>query len=701
MPAKAHAIANNDVVHIGWSFDAPLPGCEGFALYRQPADGSADWRPLSSLLIFEDRSGPDTLRETTLRPVDKFSWRDFLDRDSRDVAVRYKIVPMHKGANGLEPMPGVPNPVTDPVEATEELGDIDVYFNRGILSTQALSRLLTEYSGTAPDKLKPGVSVDTLMKALDDPAGKARARLSGELPKGVVALLERMKADGGECYASLYELTDDQLTAPLVDAGGKLHMILSNNTGDKTAGVYDHANQEARRKLDESDVELVSRFLPDGRGIGHNKFVVYRKSGEAHSVMTGSTNWTRSGLCTQNNNAVVVHSPQLAESYMEYWRALRTDTLAAGIPDPPKGVSKLQGEALRNHCAVAPQWVKLGDGKTEVKTWFSPNTPAVIPPASKVPGRPETPPDMAELFEAVDKAKQAVLFLCFMPGQANNARSWTLAKHLAEVCRKKPGLFVRGVISDAAAAMEFEQSRTLEMDAEVVGPAGILRNDEKWQAEIVKAGHAVIHDKVAVIDPFSDNCLVVTGSHNLGFKASYNNDENMLLIRGNRRVAEAYATHAADIFEHYRWRWYNQRRAQRAAAAAWVKEGASLETAEKVSPRKYFQIDWSPDVQEPNWQDRYFNPARLAMREREFWSSNGQPLDPLQPLPGSKAFFGFTSAERKLKEAKAELSAQKKAAKAAAKKAPAKKKAAKKKVAKRKVSKKKTAKKKAAKKKKS
>ena len=89
---------------------------------------------------------------------------------------------------------------------------------------------------------------------------------------------------------------------------------------------------------------------------------------------------------------------------------------------------------------------------------------------------------------------------------------------------------------------------------------------ELRQIEIFKAGHAIVHDKIMVVDPFSDDCLVVTGSHNLGNKASYNNDENLVMIRANRAIAEAYATHVADVFEHYRWRWYNQRNAQRKAA---------------------------------------------------------------------------------------------------------------------------------------
>ncbi len=68
-------------------------------------------------------------------------------------------------------------------------------------------------------------------------------------------------------------------------------------------------------------------------------------------------------------------------------------------------------------------------------------------------------------------------------------------------------------------------------------------------------GFAIIHDKVMVIDPFADDCVVITGSHNLGYTASYNNDENLLIIQGNRKLAVAYATHVLDVYDHFSWRY--------------------------------------------------------------------------------------------------------------------------------------------------
>jgi phosphatidylserine/phosphatidylglycerophosphate/cardiolipin synthase-like enzyme len=269
---------------------------------------------------------------------------------------------------------------------------------------------------------------------------------------------------------------------------------------------------------------------------------------------------------------------------------------------------------------------------------------------------------MAELFDAVAKAEQAVLLLVFQPGMAGSARSWTIVKQLSEVCRNKPGLFVRGVVSDEAEAIEFEAARNNRMDAEMVAPAGIMKDTEPWMREIYKAGHAIVHDKILVIDPFSEKCVVATGSHNLGFKASYNNDENLVIVRGHRALAEAYATHIADVFEHYRWRWYNKRSAEREAAKAWVKDGSDPARAleKKYDANNFFQAEILHDDAGDTWQDRYFDPTRLASFERQFWVGGGQPLPPRTAGTGPGFTSGLTAAESAFRAAKAKLRKAKK-----------------------------------------
>ena len=239
------------------------------------------------------------------------------------------------------------------------------------------------------------------------------------------------------------------------------------------------------------------------------------------------------------------------------------------------------------------------------------------------------------------------MLLVFQPGAADNVRSWTIVKQLSKVSRDKPGLFIRGAISDEAEAIEFEAARNNRMDSEMVAPAGIVKADEGWVAEIYKAGHAIVHDKILVIDPFSDNCVVITGSHNLGYKASYNNDENLVIVRGHRLLAEAYAAHCSDIFEHYRWRWYQKREAERKAAQQWVDDGSNPANAgaPKYFTANFYVVDNPQKLVGDKWQDRYFNPAALASLERQFWAGGGQALPPRAVSDGPGMTSGLTAAE--------------------------------------------------------
>jgi hypothetical protein len=65
---------------------------------------------------------------------------------------------------------------------------------------------------------------------------------------------------------------------------------------------------------------------------------------------------------------------------------------------------------------------------------------------------------------------------------------------------------------------------------------------------------AIVHSKVIVVDPFSDQCAVITGSHNFSVSASEKNDENLVIVRGNKKLAQAYALHINGVYDHYSWR---------------------------------------------------------------------------------------------------------------------------------------------------
>jgi phosphatidylserine/phosphatidylglycerophosphate/cardiolipin synthase-like enzyme len=207
----------------------------------------------------------------------------------------------------------------------------------------------------------------------------------------------------------------------------------------------------------------------------------------------------------------------------------------------------------------------LGDKVSNVQVWFSPNTKTAKKTAeSPMPG------DLNDLYTLMDHARQAILFLTFMPGESGKQN---IIGEAAKLAKERPELLVAGAISDPSAMPNYvrpvkgqakkkskikvpapsvwwpdgQDSRIAMIRATAIGtPVGDLH------PELLSAGHAIIHDKIIVIDPLDkDGCVVITGSHNLGYKASYDNDENLLIIKGNQQLALCYAVHVIDIYQHY------------------------------------------------------------------------------------------------------------------------------------------------------
>lgn len=59
-----------------------------------------------------------------------------------------------------------------------------------------------------------------------------------------------------------------------------------------------------------------------------------------------------------------------------------------------------------------------------------------------------------------------------------------------------------------------------------------------------------IHDKSILVDPLGEDPIVVTGTANFSPPSQNANDENMLVIRGSKRVADIYFGEFMRIFDH-------------------------------------------------------------------------------------------------------------------------------------------------------
>src|SRR5262249_2003428 len=155
-----------------------------------------------------------------------------------------------------------------------------------IISTQAVAESLPKSKGGLPNTA-------VLKKRIADPKDSLRARLVGDLEKGVLTLLERAKKEGGQCYCALYELSDGDLVDHLKSAKkGKVQSVLSN-AGEDTEegnGDGDSTNVDARRELHKLKFDIKDRMMKKGH-IGHNKFIVYvDKNKKPRAVLSGSTN---------------------------------------------------------------------------------------------------------------------------------------------------------------------------------------------------------------------------------------------------------------------------------------------------------------------------------------------------------------------------------------------------------------------------
>ncbi|OYD77431.1 UNVERIFIED_ORG: phosphatidylserine/phosphatidylglycerophosphate/cardiolipin synthase-like enzyme [Burkholderia sp. CF145] len=637
----AVAWSNNDIILVAWSYPGPIPECIGFTVQRkESSQPDSKFAALPSYVGWSGGKNDERKPKTTDEwPLQRFNWKDLVAEPS--VKYVYRIVPLHGPSDKPQPMDARYWLTTPKVARSDiQTGTVRATFNRGILATQALARKIHKPGGKALSSSEVQEFVKENIAAL---GAAERQRLTGQLLDTLLAFAARAKKSG-RVVGALYELTDDELIKVLVDLPkNRLELVLSNDNDSvpdgKTASgkpkrktVYDGLNLKARGDLVAKHGDnIVTRYMPS-TGIAHNKFLVYVDGKNIpQAVLTGSTNWTPTGLCTQNNNALVVEDTAVATKYLEYWVALKSDSVANTVPKPPAPQHGLQAKALRS--AGASSGATLNIAASRATVWFSPNTKARIDTGtSKAPKMPSEPADMTAIAQLMAAANQAIFFLAFQPGSAESATSITFLDQLAKVAIDKPSLLVRGAVSDRGLAQKFNRAIYDEagwQNAAAVSPAGFSTDFGYFETELVKTGHAIIHDKIIVIDPFDDeNCHVITGSHNLGYKASYNNDENMLIVSGNKELAIAYAVHALDVYDHYRWRYKLAQQREQAAKKAKAKG----EQPPKFPNLTKFKPTWTGIFRDTDkWQTRYFQQDWENFTERLFWVSDGEPLPPLLP----------------------------------------------------------------------
>ena len=527
---------NGDHTALVWlpSDGKPIPQCRGFTI-RRLKGGTESYLP--GFVGFVDGAKVDPAAPWKF-PLQRYMWWDYLV--SPGDVVQYSVVPV-VGADKdhLQLSPADASTLTPPMTISgQATPKVSAYFNKGIVSAQWVSRALAAV-GKNPK----------IADLIGKPGNALRNELSGLLRSQILALLADTKKNNGEIYAALYELNDPELIDALTALGKKCHLILAN-------GAFKPPDNDENKKVRatlRSVVDLHDRLVTSGH-FAHNKFVVFCDSGgKPQQVLSGSTNWTMTGLCTQANNGVIVDDPDLAADFLDEWNLL-----------------KAAGNGYPTSLADANSTAKTFniDGGT-ITQWFVPTNAGQ---------------DLDFARNLINAAKDGILFLFFNPGvfvaQDQPENKWTLlqnvlVRHHEGTPNFDAGLYIRGVVNQSIDGLTTSTVKQATQDPtttpvtlfdggkappvpvgfESMVPKNIKDVFHDWQTEILGQG-VHIHSKVIVLDPFGKNPVVMTGSHNLGFKASHANDDNLMIVQGNAPLAAAFAINIIAIYQTYRWNAY-------------------------------------------------------------------------------------------------------------------------------------------------
>jgi phosphatidylserine/phosphatidylglycerophosphate/cardiolipin synthase-like enzyme len=205
----------------------------------------------------------------------------------------------------------------------------------------------------------------------------------------------------------------------------------------------------------------------------HNKFWIF----DGKILWTGSTNITENGIFKQNNNTIVIHSPELATMYEREFQEMWDGKFG------PTSPSQLNDQTM----------VLNG---SQIAVIFTSEDPALE----------------KAIIPIVKSAKKSIRFLAF------SFTDYPLADAMSQ--RAQAGVDVAGVFEKTGSETEASELKTL-----------ICRKIPVRQ----DGNPSFLHDKVIVVD----ERIVITGSLNFSTNAEESNDENVIII-DNAEIARLY-----------------------------------------------------------------------------------------------------------------------------------------------------------------
>lgn len=507
--------------------NADTRGLLGFSVKRTYTDGSENFIPGFKVFKRKEAAVAGALVSTETDPIQSFVWDDFTLQAGKQYT--YTFIPITGKPDDLKP--GKDIPITIQTEPAFSNKKHDVFFNRGVASSQAYAR---EFHNTPPDKLV-GKKQQDAFNWLGRDLYPAILRFIGQAQKGDTLLCA--------FYEFNYPGVLDALKEA-IDRGVDVQMVVDMKKNkatkkDENAGTPRTGNLEAIKTAKLPMSRIIKREA-NRSAIHHNKFMVFLKGKTKTpvSVWLGSTNITESGIFGQTNVGHWVRDKAVCLTYKAYWELLSKDP---GAKDNADAATKKKALAAYKKEVVGITGDIDGSIPAGITCIFSPRVKLEM---------------LKKYFELIDKAtSSSVITLAFginadlkkllLAHTAENAITFMMLEKPDKPTAKNEGSFI-----------------ALTAKNNVYDAFGSYLTDPlyKWTKETYnkKIGLTTfvnyVHSKFLVQDPLGDDPIVVTGSANFSGASTTANDENMIVIRGDQRAADIYFTEFNRIFNHYYFR---------------------------------------------------------------------------------------------------------------------------------------------------
>ncbi|THK36744.1 hypothetical protein EHS39_18300 [Ensifer sp. MPMI2T] len=500
---KLHAVAGSYVVLLGWTL--PIEDCDGlmgFSLHRTDHTEDEAYFLSGQKAFAETDPGfpPGMPHSTRDHPIQSFQWSD------------YTAKPGHRYTYRLAALKGDPRnlvvhaqiEVTITTEAPED-GDHDVYFNRGVAGSQAY---VSRFGDRKPESVPNNAAFDWLSRGLVE---------------AMASFIDGCEGGRDGLRIAAYEFHYPPILARIkaaVDRGVDVEIV-----HDARKPFPRDVNRAAVAAAGLDGV--VTERLAFKSALQHNKFMVRLRDGAPESVWTGGANVSEGGIFGQSNVAHVVEDPGIAASFFEYWKILTADPT---------------GDAARPMVEAASP---LPDGEPPVGT-----TPIFSPRASI---------DALNWYANLARRARGGLMMTFAFGMNDVFK---------EVYRNGAAPFRIALMEKASGpketpeeieAEEREIQRLRNMPENTFAIGSLIRTNriDGWVKERLTGLNThvrYIHNKFMLIDPLSDDPIVVAGSANFSDASTRKNDENMIVVRGNKRVADIYLGEFMRLYTHHAFR---------------------------------------------------------------------------------------------------------------------------------------------------